>query len=109
MLWRKKGPVADGSGFRWGQDRLQPNFGFQWKARPSAAQPTREQHPSGFQFAETAADTQTTVEASKTSAHPSGFRFRGPPQPRVPTGDHPTGFSWGVSKTKQGSDFRWKT
>ena len=108
MLWRKKGPVADGSGFRWGQDRLQPNFGFRWKARPPAELPAQVHHPSGFCFAEDPVDTLTPAETSESSAHPSGFRFRGAPSPpQAPAGDRPVGFSWGVSKT--GANFRWKT
>ena len=110
VLWRKKGPVADGSGFRWGQDRLQLNFGFRWKARPSAERPARVHHPSGFRFTEDPVYTLTTAETPESSAHPSGFRFRGAPSPpQAPAGDHPTGFSWGVSKTEQAAHFRWKT
>ena len=108
VLWRRKGPVADGSGFRWGQDRLQPNFGFRWRARPSPARPARVHHSSGFHFAEDPADTLTATAAAETAAHPSGFRFRETPSPAMPADDRPKGFSWGVNKTKQGTSFRWK-
>ena len=109
VLWRRKGPVADGSGFRWGQDRLQPNSGFRWRERPFRALPARVHHPSGFSFAEAPADTMTTAQAAHAPAHPSGFRFREAPSPAMPAGDHPKGFSWGVNKAKQGTSFRWKT
>ena len=101
--------MADGSGFRWGQDRLQPNFGFRWRERPFRALPARVHHPSGFSFAEAPADTMTTAQAAHAPAHPSGFRFREAPSPAMPAGDHPKGFSWDVNKAKQGTSFRWKT
>ena len=98
--------MADGLGFRWGQDRFQPNFGFRWKGCPTTERLVRVHHPLGFRFAEDPTDTLTAAEAP---AHPSGFRFREPPSHATPVNDRPPGFSWGVNRARRGTSFRWKT
>lgn len=100
VLWRRRGPVADGSGFRWGEDRLQPDFGFQWKNRRSGQdrRHTRADHPSGFRFAG-AGQTETGSDAP---ADPSGFRFRAAASDaETARRDHPSGFSWAAGASEQ--------
>ena len=106
MLWPRKSPVADGSGFRWGEDRLQPNFGFQWRERRSAKRLVRTHHPSGFRFAGSPAETLTVAEAT---AHPSGFCFRETSPEAMPAGDRPSGFSWGRTEPPPKPGFRSKS
>ena len=122
VLWRRRGPVADGSGFRWGEDRLQPDMGFQWKNLERRATADRRQspkplHPSGFHFADSQGETETDA-----SVPPTGFRFRetGPGEPLE--ADHPSGFAWGAGARPPkprgavgpdrgpagGPGFRWK-
>ena len=98
VRWRRRGPVADGSGFRWGEDRLQPDMGFQWQHRErstSADRPASPKplHPSGFHFADEGAETSTDAEAPM---HPSGFCFRETAPAEPAEADHPSGFSWGA-------------
>jgi hypothetical protein len=112
VLWRRKGPVADGSGFRWGEDRLQPDFGFQWKGDERRSGQERRtpksQHPSGFHFADEETATETD---SESPSHPSGFRFRQTEAEQARPADHPSGFSWGdessTSEPAPKSSFNW--
>jgi hypothetical protein len=111
VLWRRRGPVADGSGFRWGERRLQADFGFQWKGeeRRSGRERRTPGHPSGFHFAdEASAATETESEAP---SHPSGFRFREPESQQPRAADHPSGVSWGdesaTSEPAPKSSFSW--
>jgi hypothetical protein len=48
MLSRERGPVADGSGFRWGEDRLGADRGFVWGEEERARRAAN--HPSGFRW-----------------------------------------------------------
>jgi len=48
MLSRERGPVADGSGFRWGEERLGADLGFVWGEEERARRAAN--HPSGFRW-----------------------------------------------------------
>lgn len=113
VLWPKDGPIAHDSGFRWGEERLQPDFGFRWAAAPAAPGPRvaptpRDAHPSGFRWAGTLPETLT---AAADADHPSGFRFRPADEEEADTagGDHPSGFRWGAAPVRSSADFRWKS
>ena len=47
--WRERGPVADGSGFRWGEDRVGADLGFRW-GEPDRQEALPGSHPSGFRW-----------------------------------------------------------
>ena len=95
VLWRRRGPVSHGSGFRWGPDRLEMDFGFRWAAHPA---------PEAEPF--------TLVAAP---AHPSGFRWAGRVEEPLLTAAHPSGFLWADDsrpdrRTPQAAgSFQWKS
>lgn len=64
--WPERGPVADGSGFRWGEERLEPDLGFRWAAaaRPEAG----ARHPSGFRWAEARGPERSEVRRIRRGA-----------------------------------------
>ena len=93
VLWRRNGPVAYVSGFRWGEDHLPADFGFRWAER-AAAERVTPAHPSGFQWADRPGATPTGTE---NTAHRSGFRFQGSHCEVATTEDHPSGFRWSVN------------
>jgi hypothetical protein len=51
--WTERGPVADGSGFRWGDERLGADLGFHWATERIAV--SAANHPSGFRWRSNAA------------------------------------------------------
>jgi hypothetical protein len=61
MLSRERGPVADGSGFRWGEDRLPVDLGFVWRADERARRAAN--HPSGFRWRGTDPDQPARARA----------------------------------------------
>lgn len=77
--WRDMDPISHESGFRWGPERIRPDFGFEWnRLQSSDAGPPTPAHPSGFRWGvdpSGVADGDMTTSTS-TPAHPSGFRFR---------------------------------
>ena len=95
--WAKKGPVSHTSGFRWGQNRLERDFGFHWGGAPTTAErrrAPRPAHPSGFHWA--GGELETTTASAQAPAHPSGFRFRDQPESEgAALRAHPSGFRWG--------------
>jgi hypothetical protein len=98
VLSRSRGPVSDGSGFRWGPERLAMDFGFRWAERPmatggiengtSASVPA---HPSGFRWA-SATDATDTLSA---------FRFRAPTEDDGAPAAHPSGFRWAEAPSER--------
>jgi hypothetical protein len=115
VYWRSRGPVSHTSGFRWGQERLEPDFGFRWAGPPEGppAPPLDPAHPSGFRWADDAEDTATAC--AQTAGHPSGFRWAGEPAgtAAAAAGPEPAGFQWrGPRPTRSSGQpaipFRWK-
>lgn len=108
--WGRNGPVhrpdrplAHDSGFHWGDDRMEPDFGFRWAEREPGGDESRP-HPSGFRWA---TEDGATATAGAGADHPSGFRFRAgqeeEAQPETP------GFRWGTTLVDPMNDFRWKS
>ena len=103
VLSRRLGPVSDGSGFRWGPERLPMDFGFRWAEQPAASaaigdppaeSPSQPAHPSGFRWA-CASDASETACVEATSEL-AVFRFRAPTG-EVAAAAHPSGFRWGAT------------
>jgi len=112
VLSRRRGPVSDGSGFRWGPERLATDFGFRWAGHAETAGPAAPAHPSGFRWA-SALDTPETG-CAETAPRRSAFRFRAPADELVATAAHPSGFRWAGSAGASDPSaqpvpaFRWK-
>jgi hypothetical protein len=109
MLWPGKEPVSHRSGFRWGPERLESDFGFRWADRPDAdAPPASPAHPSGFRWA--SLPGAPTTDAGPV-AHPAGFRFRQGADAASEDAAHPSGFRWAGSRpgpTSATASFRWR-
>lgn len=73
--WVPGHPIAHGSGFFWGEQRMPVDFGFRFAtAHEATPGPERPHHPSGFRFAAPAG------RPDGARAHPSGFHWGSRPQ-----------------------------
>lgn len=88
--------LAHDSGFHWGDERFEADFGFKFRPlEPSVELPPH--HPSGFRFVE---NPEAEIPAAH---HPSGFRFaQKPEKPAV----GPPVFRW--ADEGKGDGFKFK-
>lgn len=87
--WIPGHPVAHGSGFYWGDERLPVDFGFRF-APPPPALPTEvptepPAHPSGFRFADAPAIPTVRRFRWAEPLGPSSFRWRTRRRPAAAT------------------------
>jgi hypothetical protein len=115
--WGRNGPmlspgrlISHQSGFRWGPERLEADFGFRFRASLDAVvdPAATRAHPSGFRWAGT---SEMVTDATGPAAHPAGFRFRSTAEdPGLGTA-HPSGFRWAGARDRVPGappSFRWR-
>lgn len=100
-------PVAHGSGFRWGEDRLPEDFGFRFAGAETPVSPVPEEspppppaHPSGFRFA---SDPEPTSDSDR-----EGFAWRTGNDASRPDVEVRPGFQWRERPPEGAPVFRWR-
>jgi hypothetical protein len=112
--WVRGRRLAHDSGFHWGDERFQADFGFKFRHTPLSEEPPPH-HPSGFRFVENAEPEPPAPH------HPSGFRFSQEPEDAAedrgtgpltfPAEPQASGFRFKDTRDsddKKGGGFIWK-
>lgn len=95
--WVQGRQLAHDSGFHWGDERFETDFGFKFRRMQQSTE-LPPHHPSGFRF------TDEPEVAPAAPQHPSGFRFSPTSPEREAVG--PPIFRW--AEERQGAGFAFK-
>lgn len=96
-------PVSHDSGFNWGDDRMEEDFGFRFNAPSAEAAPVEPpHHASGFRFS-------APPIQDRPAAHPSGFSWSEGEEPDTTDAPAPpAGFQWADPQSAPAARFAWR-